>query len=205
MSPSRSGILIVLSAPSGAGKSTLINRVRASGEFVYSVSCTTRPPRVGEKDGEAYWFLSDATFQERIRAGHFLEHAVVHGYRYGTPLAFVKENLAAGRDLLLDLDVQGAAQIRACLDAAVQRGLATVFLTTPTFPELERRLRHRATDSEDTIQRRLRNASEEMSHWREYDYAILSGTGKQDEHAFRAIVEAERLRSSRINPASIWS
>lgn len=205
MAPSRSGILIVLSAPSGAGKSTLINRVRASGEFVYSVSCTTRPPRKGEKDGEAYSFLDDATFEERARQGYFLEHAVVHGHRYGTPIAFVRENLAAGRDLLLDLDVQGAAQIRACADPAVRRGLATVFLTPPTFPELERRLRHRATDSEESIQRRLRNASEEMSHWREYDYAILSGTAEEDERAFRCIVEAERRRSSRVNPASIWS
>lgn len=205
MLPSRSGILIVLSAPSGAGKSTLINRVRASGEFVYSVSCTTRPPRAGEKDGEAYWFLDDETFQNRIREGHFLEHALVHGHRYGTPLTFVKNNLSMGRDLLLDLDVQGAAQIRACADLEVRRGLVTVFLTTPTFPELERRLRHRATDSEETIQRRLRNASEEMSHWRKYDYAILSGTAEEDECAFRAIVEAERLRSSRVNPASIWS
>lgn len=205
MAPSRSGVLIVLSAPSGAGKSTLINRVRASGEFVYSVSCTTRPPRTGEKDGEAYWFLSDAAFEERVRAGHFLEHAVVHGHHYGTPIAFVKEHLAAGRDLLLDLDVQGAAQIRACADAAVRRGLVTVFLTPPTFVELERRLRHRATDSEETIQRRLRNASEEMSHWREYEYAILSGTAEEDERAFRAIVGAERLRSCRVNPASIWS
>jgi guanylate kinase len=205
MAPSRSGILVVISAPSGAGKSTLIQRARAGGGFAYSVSCTTRPPRAGEKDGEAYTFLSDAVFQRRAREGDFLEHAVVHGHRYGTPLSFVKENLAAGRDLLLDLDVQGTAQIRACPDPSVRRALVTVFLTTATFEELERRLRKRATDSEETIRRRLENAAGEMAHWQEYDYAILSGSAEEDERAFRAIVEAERQRTSRINPATIWS
>ncbi|MCC7519873.1 MAG: guanylate kinase [Verrucomicrobiae bacterium] len=205
MASARSGILIVLSAPSGAGKSTLIQRVRADGEFVYSVSCTTRPPRPGEKDGEAYWFLAEEDFRRRVQDGFFLEYAKVHGHFYGTSIAFVKEQLAAGRDLLLDLDVQGAAQIRACPDPSVQRALATVFLTTPTFAELERRLRTRATDSEETIRRRLRNAAGEMAHWREYDYAILSGTPEKDARAFRAVADAERHRVSRIHPSSIWS
>lgn len=204
MAISREGVLLVLSAPSGAGKSTLIQRARAEGGFAYSVSCTTRLPRPGEKDGEAYWFLSEAAFEERVAAGDFLEHAVVHGHRYGTPLAFVRENLAAGHDLLLDVDVQGAEQIRACPDPAVRRALATVFLTTPTFAELERRLRARGADSEETIRRRLRNAEGEMARWRAYDYAILSGTPDEDERALRAILEAERRRVARIQTPAIW-
>ncbi len=194
----RNGILFVLSAPSGAGKTTLCASLRKTPDFFYSVSCTTRPPRKGEEDGKDYFFLSEDEFQRRIAQGYFLENARVHGHRYGTPLHAVRESLAKGLDILLDIDVQGARQIRSNTDATISVSLVDVFLMPPTFGELDRRLRKRATDDETAIQRRLAAAREEMSHWREYHYVILSGSVEEDAQKFRAIVKAERYRASRL-------
>jgi guanylate kinase len=195
----RSGILFLISAPSGAGKTTLCDNLRKQGDFVYSVSSTTRAPRPNEQDGKDYEFIQEELFKKRIQEGYFLEHAQVHGNWYGTPLNPVKMMLAKGQDVLLDIDVQGAAQIRAQRDEVIRRALVDVFLMTETFAELERRLRKRATESEEVIQRRLKASTEEMKHWREYTYVIFSTTAQEDVNRFRAVVQAERFRASRLN------
>lgn len=196
--PFRQGILFVLSAPSAAGKTTLIQGLRRAPDFTFSVSCTTRAPRMGEVDGREYHFISEAEFERRVAAGEFLEHAWVHGCRYGTLKADTLEHLRAGRDVLLDIDIAGARQIRAIEDRCIQDSLVDVFIMPPTTEELERRLRRRGTESEAQIQLRLSNAREEMKAWREYRYCILSGTPEEDLDRFRSIMKAERTRSTRM-------
>lgn len=194
----RTGILFVVSAPSGAGKTTLCDSLRMTPDFVYSISCTTRLPRHGEVDGEDYWFVDDATFQNRVKDDFFLEHATVHGKCYGTPIQPIKDALAKGLDILLDIDVQGADQIRDNRDPSIRSAIVGVFMMTATFAELERRLRKRATDDEASIQKRLSVAQQEMSHWKKYDYVILSGSMEEDLQKFRAIMRAERYRTTRL-------
>jgi guanylate kinase len=196
----RSGILFVISAPSGGGKSTLLRLLAASGcaDFVYSVSCTTRAPRPGEVHGADYHFLAPEEFERRAAAGEFLEHATVHGNRYGTLRATVLDALAAGRDLLMDVDIQGAAQIRANADDRMKAALVDVFLMPPSMTELERRLRQRATETPEQLALRLKNAEAEMAEWRGYRYVILSGQAQDDLENFRAIMLTERMRSTRL-------
>jgi len=175
--PPRYGILLVVSGPSGAGKSTVIAALRQRlPDLRFSVSCTTRGPRPGEKDGHDYHFLSPADFAARVAEDAFLEHAEVHAHRYGTLRSEVAPRLEAGQDVLLDIDVQGARQVaaRAARDPLVARCLERVFLAPPGLAELERRLRARATDSDETIQRRLANARQEMAAWREYDFLVVN-------------------------------
>ena len=159
----RSGILFLISAPSGAGKSTLLNGIRGQGDFVYSVSCTTRSPRPGERNGVDYHFLSRAKFEEEIAAGHFLEWAQVHGNYYGTLSSSVKAHLARGTDVLIDVDVQGAQAIRACGDAVIIQSLVDVFLAPPSMEVLTRRLSGRGTESPEQLALRLHNAELEMA------------------------------------------
>src|ERR1700731_4431518 len=137
---SRYGILFVISAPSGAGKSTLCAALRQTPDFVYSVSCTTRPARAGEINGEDYIFLNEAEFLARVKAGEFLEHAKVHGHYYGTLRKPLLENLKRGVDVLIDIDTQGAAAIRSCDDKFIRQALADVFIMPPNLDELRRRL-----------------------------------------------------------------
>ena len=196
--PSRSGILFVLSAPSGAGKSTLAAALRKSPDFLFSVSCTTRAPRPGETHGEDYFFLSPAVFRAHIAAGDFLEHAEVHGNFYGTLNSSVTTNLAAGTDVLLDIDTAGAAAIRACNDPVIRNALADIFLMPPGFADLERRLRGRGTEDESQLATRLRNAAAEMERWPHYRYTLVSGSREEDFNAFRAIMRAERSLSRRL-------
>jgi guanylate kinase len=196
----RSGILFVISAPSGGGKSTLLKLLSESGceDFVYSVSCTTRAPRPGEIHGRDYYFLSPDEFSERVAAGEFLEHASVHGNHYGTLRRTVIEALDAGRDLLMDVDIQGAAQIRANADERMRAALVDVFLMPPSMTELERRLRTRNTETPEQLALRLKNAEVEMGEWSDYHYVILSGKPVDDLENFRAIMRAERMRSERL-------
>ncbi|MFQ3669839.1 MAG: guanylate kinase [Verrucomicrobiia bacterium] len=196
---SRSGVLFVLSAPSGTGKSTLRQGLARTPDFVFSVSCTTRPPRPGEVDGVDYRFLTLDDFQTKIHQGAFLEYARVHGdHYYGTLRHEVTAHLAAGTDVLLDIDVQGARQIRTCQDPAVRAAVVDVFVMPPTWAELENRLRKRGTETEDQVARRLATAREEMKFWPEYRYTILSGSMEEDLEKFRAIMRAERLASHRL-------
>jgi len=194
----RQGILFVISAPSGTGKSTLCANLRATPDFIYSVSCTTRPPRPGEENGVDYRFLTKEKFEHLIASGEMLEYATVHGNYYGTLKGTVKEALEQGTDVLLDIDVQGAAQIRKTTDPIVSASLVDVFIMPPTIEELERRLRKRATETEEQVHRRLETAREEMKLWRLYKYTILSGSMEEDLQKFRAIMRAERYLSRRL-------
>jgi guanylate kinase len=194
----RSGILFVVSAPSGAGKTTLCDALRQTPDFVYSVSCTTRAPRAGENDGEDYHFLSEAEFLERIKAGEFLEHAEVHGRYYGTLRQPILSNLDNGIDVLIDIDIQGAAAIRTVNDEFIRRALCDVFIMPPDLDELRRRLTKRGTETAEQIELRLMNAAREMELWRDYRYTIISKSMEEDLQKFRHIMGAERYLSRRL-------
>jgi guanylate kinase len=194
----RTGILLVVSGPSGSGKTTLCRQLASSGEARYSISCTTRAPRPGEQDGIDYHFMTDEEFRSRLHAGEFLEHALVHGNLYGSLKSEVISHLREGIDVVMDIDVQGAEQVRTCLDSDIQRALVDLFVMPPSEDELHTRLSGRGTDSQETIALRMTNALEEMRHWRLYQYVLLSSTKDQDYAKFQALLNAERLRVSRI-------
>lgn len=202
--PATSGtqpLLVVLSAPSGGGKTTLCEQLLAvRPEMTRAVTCTTRTPRAGERDGIHYHFLDAATFSRRVEAGEFLEWANVYGNKYGTLKSEVVAKLRQGRDVLLSVDVQGAASIRrlSASDAEVGKSLITVFLTPPSLDILEDRLKQRGSDSADTIQRRLKEARQEIAQWREFDYVIISSSKAEDLRRMLAIIEAEKMRTERI-------
>ena len=197
---SRHGILFVISAPSGAGKTTLVEALRKTRSLFYSVSCTTRAPRSGEIDGEHYRFLSDADFHARLEAGDFLEHAQVHGDFYGTLRDPVLTNLKNGIDVLIDIDIQGAATIRNCDDAMIRQALTDIFIMPPDLDELRRRLTKRGTDTAQQIDSRLATAVREMELWRDYRYTIISGSVEEDLEKFRCIMAAESYLSRRLRP-----
>ncbi len=194
----RQGILFVISAPSGAGKTTLCTALRQTKDFVYSVSCTTRPPRPGETHGEDYYFLTEEQFREQVAAGAFLEHAEVHGNLYGTLRENVLVYLRQGVDVLIDIDTTGATTIRGSGDATIQDALADVFIMPPNLEELRRRLLKRGTETATQVARRLDNAAREMARWRDYRYTIISGSVEEDLAKFRAIMKAERYLSRRF-------
>lgn len=195
----RTGMLLVVSGPSGSGKTTLCRRLADSGEVRYSISCTTRQPRPGEIDGRDYHFLKRADFEARLAAGEFIEHAEVHGNFYGSLKSEVLSHLAAGRDVVMDIDVQGAAQVRACPEPLIRSALVDLFVMPPGETELRRRLTGRGTDSEEVIALRMSNALEEMKHWRNYSYLMISSTHEEDYARFLALVTAERLRVARMS------
>ena len=194
----RHGILFVISAPSGGGKSTLLKMLSGEPHLVYSISCTTRAPRPGEVNGRDYHFLRVPEFEKRISAGEFLEHAQVHGNYYGTLRQTVLDNLGSGRDVLMDVDTQGAARIRANADTQLHAALVDIFLMPPSMEELRRRLLKRGTETPEQLDIRLRNAKMEMAEWRNYRYTMISGTPVQDFENFRAIMQTERMRSTRM-------
>jgi len=195
---SRTGILFLVSGPSGSGKSTLCRRLAAEGEAEFSVSCTTRGPRAGEQHGREYYFLTEEEFAARVAAGDFLEHALVHGNHYGTLRSEVAGRLGSGTDVVMDIDVQGAALVRSCDDPAIRLALVDLFVMPPDEEELAIRLNGRGTDSAEVIELRLRNAIDEMRHWAEYGYRLLSATHEEDYAKFKALLIGERLKVSRI-------
>jgi guanylate kinase len=200
---STSPLLILISAPSGGGKTTLCNQLLAARPgMTRAVTCTTRAPRKGEQDGVDYYFLNAESFLKRVQAGNFLEHATVYGNSYGTLKSEVLGRMRQGQDVLLNVDVQGAATIRerAEADQELRRALISVFLTPPTIGVLEERLRRRGTDSEATIQKRLAVARQEIAQWKHFDYLLLSGSIDADLRHMLAIVEAEKMRTSRVQP-----
>jgi guanylate kinase len=194
----RSGILCVVSGPSGSGKTTLCRAASREEGIYYTVSCTTRAIREGEIHGRDYFFLTDSEFQQRVAAGEFLEHATVHGRRYGTLKSEVLPRLQRGEDVIMDLDTQGAAQLRICQDPEILAARVDVFILPPDEEEFRERLAARHTETPAQLDVRLRNALEEMRHWREYDYSIVSGSREDDLAALRAILAAERRRSHRM-------
>ncbi len=190
----RRGLMLVLSSPSGAGKTTISRALLASDpDMSMSVSVTTRQPRPGEIDGKDYYFISTVAYERMVRDGELLEHARVFDNFYGTPRAQVEKALAAGRDILFDIDWQGTQQLK----AAAAADLASIFVLPPSHAELERRLRSRAQDSDEVVRKRMSRASDEMSHWPEYDYVILNDDVEKSIAATRAILAAERLRRTR--------
>lgn len=200
--PDRTGILLLVSGPSGSGKTTLCRRLAAEGEARYSISCTTRTPRAGETHGRDYHFLAPDEFAQREAAGEFLEHAQVHGNRYGTLKSEVLAHLAAGTDIVMDIDVQGAALVRSCADPAIRAALVDLFVMPPSEAELRARLTGRGTDSDEIIALRMENSLDEMRHWPEYSFRLISGTHEEDYLRFRALLLSERLRVSRLLPVS---
>jgi guanylate kinase len=198
-----SPLLILISAPSGGGKTTLCERLLAAWPGMSrAITCTTRAPRPGERDGMDYYFLNAESFLKRVQAGNFLEHATVYGNSYGTLKAEVLGRLRQGQDVLLNVDVQGAATIRqkAQEDAELGNALVSIFLTPPSLAVLEERLRKRGTDSAAAIQKRLAVARQEIAQWKNFDYLVLSGSIAEDVRRAVAIVEAEKLRSRRGQP-----
>ncbi len=190
------GMLIVVSSPSGGGKGTLIDRVLQTVPGVsYSVSYTTRAPRGAEQDGREYFFVSAATFEGLIRQGEFLEWADVYGHLYGTSKAQVERERAAGKDIILEIDVQGAASIRQLIDDAV-----SVFILPPSFELLRDRLAARGTDSPADLERRLRGAPAEVEQYKCFQYVILNDDINRASSQLASVIYAERARQERQEP-----
>jgi guanylate kinase len=187
--------VFIISAPSGSGKSTLVSRLLANDpQLRFSVSYTTRSPRGTEKPGENYNFISLPDFEARISRGEFLEHAEVFGNYYGTHREVLRQAQSEGRDLILDIDVQGARQLKRSIPEAV-----TIFVLAPSRDILEQRLRARSEDSEDVIQRRLRDAAVEISNYKQYDYLLINHQVEESVSTLASIVRAERVRRVRMD------
>ena len=190
----RRGLMLVLSSPSGAGKTTLSRKLLESDPGVeLSISVTTRKQRPGEIDGRDYHFLDAPRFEAMVTNGELLEWAQVFNHRYGTPRAPVETALERGRDVLFDIDWQGTQQLREKAD----RDLVSIFVLPPSIPDLERRLRTRAQDSDDVIHARMAKAADEMSHWAEYDYVVINSDIDRAFAQIRSILAAERLKRER--------
>jgi guanylate kinase len=183
----------IVSAPSGSGKSTLLqNLLRTFQDLKFSVSHTTRQPRAGEQDGVHYFFTDREKFRRMIDRGEFLEWAEYYGQLYGTSRAFVEDQVAAGVDVILDIDVQGARQVKTRIPEAI-----SVFILPPSFGELERRLRSRRLESDEAIHRRLEIAKSEIPYYRDYDYIVVNDKLDNSTQSLEAIVRATRSRSAR--------
>ena len=190
----RRGLMLVLSSPSGAGKTTIARALLASdANLTLSVSVTTRAPRPGERDGVDYHFIDEPRFHAMVERGELLEHALVYGNRYGTPRAPVQAALAEGRDVLFDIDWQGAQQLR----TSAQADVVSVFILPPDASELRRRLEDRAGSTSDDIDRRLAQVADDVTRWPEYDYVIINDNLERSLAQVKSVVTAERLRGRR--------
>ena len=185
-------VVYVISAPSGSGKSTLVRQVlETDPKLTFSISYTTRQPRGAEKNGRNYHFIERAPFEKMIENGEFLEWAEVFGNYYGTHRGYLERAEADGKDLVLDIDVKGAAQLRKKIPEAV-----TIFILAPSRDELEKRLRARSEDAQEVIERRLREAADEIKHYDQYDYVLVNNEVEQSVGRLRSIIAAERMRRS---------
>ena len=192
MTETRRGLLIILSSPSGAGKSTLARRLRAwDPEIAFSVSATTRAPRAGEVDGKDYHFVSEEAFKADVAEGAMLEHAHVFGNFYGSPLAPVQTAIEAGRDVLFDIDWQGAQLIR---NSVLAPHTLSIFLLPPSISELHRRLVERGQDAPEVIARRMQKSWDEISHWDAYDFVLINDDLEATDTRLKQIISATRLR-----------
>ncbi len=193
-------LLILISAPSGGGKTTLCRQLlRARRNMVRAVTCTTRLPRKGERNGVDYYFLKAEDFLRRLQAGNFIEHATVYGNSYGILKSELLGKLRSGKDVLLNVDVQGAATIRAKAEnePELMRALVTVFLTPTSLAEIEARLKRRGADADAVIQKRIAVARQEIAQWKNFDYLLISTSKEEDLRRTLAIVEAEKMRMTR--------
>jgi guanylate kinase len=190
----RRGVMLVVSSPSGAGKTTLTRTLlERDPDVSLSISVTTRPARPGEIDGVHYHFVAKEQFQKMTERGELLEHAHVYGYSYGTPRPAVEAALASGKDVLFDIDWQGAQQLR----LAAEQDLVGIFILPPTMEELERRLRSRAQDPEEVVRHRLAQVTNDVTHWAEYDYVLVNHDLETSMRALTGILIAERLKRRR--------
>jgi guanylate kinase len=197
---SRYGTVLIVSGPSGVGKSTVCTAVREQfPKLHFSVSCTTRDPRPGEIDGEHYYFINKTVFEQKIAAGEFIEHADVFGNYYGTLHSEVVKYISQGEDVFLDIDIQGAMQIKEHTgsDELLKRCCEFIFIIPPDRNELESRLRGRNTEDEAVIQRRLAKSEHELSFWREYDYIIVNDTVEAAVERMKHIIHAAHCRTGR--------
>lgn len=198
----RKGVLLLVSGPSGSGKTTLCRRLALEKEAFYTTSCTTRAPRTGEQDGKDYYFLSEEDFLLKKGQGAFLECATVHGHWYGTLKSEVFCHLESGRDVVIDIDVQGAQLIReqGKGDAAIAKSLVDCFVMPPSKEALYARLSGRGTDSQEVINVRMNNALGEMEHWQRYAFCLLSGSHEEDYAALLGLLVSQRMASCRLAP-----
>ena len=186
----KKGNLIILSGPSGVGKGTILSALMNNYDDIhYSVSATTRAPRRGEEDGEDYYFMSEDKFEDLIEEEEFLEWAKVHKNYYGTPKKYVEKNLDKGEDVILEIDIQGAQQIKEKFSEGI-----FIFLLPPSLDELKSRIYHRGTETEEAIQTRLKNAEKEMDKVENYDYAVVNDEIEEAIHKLEAIIIAERCK-----------
>lgn len=190
----RRGLMLVLSSPSGAGKSTIARALlEREDELFLSISMTTRPPRPGEEEGRDYFFITEDEYNQKVQGDELLEHAQVFSNYYGTPKTLVERHLTAGEDVLFDIDWQGTQQLR----ESAREDVISIFILPPSYEELEKRLTGRGQDSEEVIRKRMAKASDEMSHWPEYDYVIVNDVIEESIQNVQAILKAERLRRMR--------
>lgn len=189
--------MLILSSPSGAGKTTLsrklLEKQKDKGDLRMSVSVTTRSPRPGERHGEDYFFIAPDEYRRMVQAGELLEHAQVFEYHYGTPAKFVREHIENGRDVLFDIDWQGTRQ----LCEKNRADVVSIFILPPSMAELHRRLKARAQDSEEVVQKRMAKAKAEISHWEEYDYVLVNDDLEKTLEKIDGILQAERLKRAR--------
>ncbi|NDD49356.1 MAG: guanylate kinase [Alphaproteobacteria bacterium] len=196
----KKGLMVIISSPSGAGKTTLTRKIISDMEdTVLSISVTTRKKRPNEQEGLHYYFINDSTFNQMVKDGNLLESANVFGFNYGTPRDKVLENIQAGRDVIFDIDWQGASQLR----KNFRENILSVFILPPSAAELMSRLIKRDQDSLDVIKKRLNAAYDEIKHWREYDYIIINDDLEKSYNQLRSIIIAERMKVSQSNSANI--
>ena len=196
----KKGLMVIISSPSGAGKTTLTRKIISDMEdTVLSISVTTRKKRPNEQEGLHYYFINDSTFNQMVKDGNLLESANVFGFNYGTPRDKVLENIQAGRDVIFDIDWQGASQLR----KNFRENILSIFILPPSAAELMSRLIKRDQDSLDVIKKRLNAAYDEIKHWREYDYIIINDDLEKSYNQLKSIIVAERMKVSKSNSANM--
>jgi len=196
----KKGLMVIISSPSGAGKTTLTRKIISDmDDTVLSISVTTRKKRPNEEEGLHYYFINEDTFNQMVMDGNLLESANVFGYNYGTPKDRVLENIQAGKDVIFDIDWQGASQLR----ENFKENILSIFILPPSAGELMSRLIKRDQDSLDVIKKRLNSAYDEIKHWHEYDYIIINDDLEKSYNQLRSIIIAERMKISKTNSANI--
>ena len=196
----KKGLMVIISSPSGAGKTTLTRKIISDmDDTVLSISVTTRKKRPNEEEGLHYYFINEDTFNQMVMDGNLLESANVFGYNYGTPKDRVLENIQAGKDVIFDIDWQGASQLR----ENFKENILSIFILPPSAGELMSRLIKRDQDSLDVIKKRLNSAYDEIKHWHEYDYIIINDDLERSYNQLRSIIIAERMKISKTNSANI--